>query len=129
MDSRVQKVIVLMEANPRRALSLRELALTVNLSIPRLSLLFKAATGMPPARYSRSLRMQEAKSLLETTFLNVKQIAARIGIQDVSHFARDFKKAYGTSPTKYREGFHNPSRPASRRRDAKEVETSDSANK
>ena len=106
MDSRVQKIIVLMEANPRRALSLREMASTVNLSVPRLRLLFKSATGMSPTQYFKLLKMQEAKMLLETTFLNVKQIAARIGIKDVSHFVRDFKKAYGMPPTQYREWHH-----------------------
>jgi transcriptional regulator GlxA family with amidase domain len=100
-----------MEANPRRALTLREMALTVSLSIPRLRLLLKAATGMSPTKYFKSLKMQEAKSLLETTFLPVKQITARIGIKDVSHFVRDFKKAYGMSPAQYREWHHSASRP------------------
>ncbi|MBA2732238.1 MAG: helix-turn-helix transcriptional regulator [Acidobacteria bacterium] len=114
MDSRIQKVLILMEANPRRALSLREIASTVNLSASRLRLLFKAATGMSPTQYFKLLKMQEAKSLLETTFLTVKQIAARIGIKDVSHFVRDFKKAYGMSPIQYRKWCHSASRPADR---------------
>jgi transcriptional regulator GlxA family with amidase domain len=114
MDSRVQKIIVLMEGNPRHSLSLREMALTVNLSVSRLRLLFKAATGMSPTQYLKLLKMQEAISLLETTFLPVKQIAARIGIKDASHFVRDFKKAYGISPTQYRERHHDASRSADR---------------
>lgn len=106
MDSRVQKVIVLMEANLRRALSLRELAASVNLSVSRLRLMFKAATGTSLTHYFKLLRMQAATSLLETTFLPVKQIAARVAINEVSHFVRDFKKAYGRSPTQYREWHH-----------------------
>jgi transcriptional regulator GlxA family with amidase domain len=114
MDSRVQKIIVLMEGNPRYALSLCEMALTVNLSVSRLRLLFKAATGMSLTQYSKLLKMQEAKSLLETTLLTIKQIAARIGTKDASHFVRDFKKAYGISPTQYRERHHSAFRPADR---------------
>src|SRR5947209_1199610 len=106
MDSRIQKVIVLMEKNPCRALSLRELAASINLSVSRLRLLFKAVTGISLIQYSKLLRMQEAKSLLETSFLPVKQIVARTGFNDVSHFVRDFKKAYGMTPKQYREWYH-----------------------
>jgi transcriptional regulator GlxA family with amidase domain len=114
MDSRVQKIIVIMEANPSHPLSLSQMALTINLSIARLRLLSKAATGMSPTQYGKLLKMQEAKSLLETTFLNVKEISARIGIKDASHFVRDFKKAYDMSPTQYRRWHHGKSRPPTR---------------
>ena len=119
MDRRIQKAIALVGKSPRRALPLSELASSLNLSVSRLRLLFKAATGLSLTQYLKLLRMQEAKSLLETTFLNVKQIAARIGIKDVSHFVRDFKKAYGMSPKQYREWYHSASRPAGRIRNAR----------
>jgi transcriptional regulator GlxA family with amidase domain len=93
MDSRVQKVVIFMEANPCRTLSLSEMASTVNLSVARLRLLFKAATGMSPTQYFKLLRMQDAKSILEATFLPIKQIAARVGCNDVSLW-------YGSSPSK-----------------------------
>jgi transcriptional regulator GlxA family with amidase domain len=115
MDSRIQKAFVLMETNLDRALSLGEVASSVNLSVSHLRLLFKAATGMSPAQYFKVLKMKEAKSLLETTFLNIKQIAARIGSKDMSHFMRDFKKAYGMAPKQYREWYHDASRLADQR--------------
>jgi AraC-like DNA-binding protein len=62
---------------------------------------------MSPTQYFKLLRMQDAKSILEATFLPIKQIAARVGGNDVSHFVRDFKKAYGMSPTQYREDYHS----------------------
>jgi AraC-like DNA-binding protein len=46
--------------------------------------------------------MARAKILLETTFLSVKQIMTEVGLSDESHFVRDFKSAYGESPTKFR---------------------------
>ena len=54
-------------------------------------------------RYSRTLRMQQAKELLETTFLSVKEIAASVGLTSVGHFVTDFKKAYGMTPSDYAE--------------------------
>jgi len=46
--------------------------------------------------------MEEAKRLLETTFLSIKQVVVQVGLQDESHFVRDFKRIYGCSPTALR---------------------------
>jgi transcriptional regulator GlxA family with amidase domain len=102
MDQRVQKAIRLMQENLSRKLLPGEIAIAVNLSLAHLRYLFKAETGMSPAQYLRSLRMQEARRLLETTFLSVKEVMHRIGVNDESHFTRDFKKVYGLTPAQYR---------------------------
>jgi transcriptional regulator GlxA family with amidase domain len=103
MDQRVQAVISLMERKLRRDLSLEEMARSVNLSSSRFRHLFKAETGMSTGQYLKRLRMREAKRLLETTFLNMKQIMNRVGVRDRGRFARDFKKVYGLTPTQFRE--------------------------
>ncbi|MDX6288855.1 MAG: hypothetical protein QOH42_654 [Blastocatellia bacterium] len=105
MDRRVQSVIKLMEVYLDQPLSLHDLARSVNLSPWRLSHLFKTETRTPPLQYLRTLRMQQAKILLETTFLSVKQIMTEVGVRDGSHFVRDFKTTYGLSPTRYRQSF------------------------
>jgi transcriptional regulator GlxA family with amidase domain len=102
MDQRVVTVIALMQHDPGRALSLSRLAKSVNLSPTRLGYLFKAETGIPPARYLRTLRMQDATTLLVNTFLSVKEIVARVGFTDESHFVKRFRRIYGVTPTEYR---------------------------
>ncbi len=102
MDLRVLTVIALMKRDPRRALPLSRMAQSVNLSPTRLCYLFKAETGTPPARYLRTLRMQDATTLLVTTFLSVKEIVALVGFTDESHFVKGFKRIYGVTPTEYR---------------------------
>ena len=102
MDQRVLTVIALMKDDPRQALPLSRLAESVNLSSTRLWYLFKAETGSPPGRYLRMLRMEGATMLLLDTFLSVKEIIARVGFSDGSHFVRDFKRIYGVTPTQYR---------------------------
>jgi len=62
---------------------------------------------MPPIRYLRLLRMERAKDLLESSFLSVKEIAFQDGLNDESHFVRDFKSTYGFSPALYRSNFKN----------------------
>lgn len=80
------------------------MAESVNLSPPYFCYLFKTITGVPPARYLKSLRMQQAATLLTTTFLSVKEIVRRVGCTDESHFVRDFKRIYGVTPSEYRNG-------------------------
>lgn len=107
MDLRVQQALRLISQDVRRPLVLKEIARAVNLSTPRLRYLFKAETGMTPAQHLKSLRMEKAKELLETTFLNVKQIMLQVGIKDESHFVRDFRELYGRTPTEYRRNNHS----------------------
>lgn len=102
MDLRVQTVVKLLEENLRQEVPPEKLARSVNLSPSHLRHLFKAETGLTLPQYLKSLRMRRARQLLETTFLNVKQIMSRIGVRDKSHFAHDFKGTYGKTPTQYR---------------------------
>ena len=102
MDHRVQKVIRMMKENLRRKLTLDELARSVNLSPVHLRYLFKAETGKTFAQYLKAVRMEEARTLLENTFLSIKEIMHRIGMTDESHFARDFKRVHGLAPSQYR---------------------------
>ena len=57
---------------------------------------------MAPAHYLRALRLEQARELLQTSRLTVKQIMNEVGVEDKSHFAREFKKTYGLTPTAYR---------------------------
>lgn len=98
-----------MREDVRGELSLPEFAQSVNLSIWRLCHIFKSDVGMPPIRYLRLLRMERAKNLLESSFLSVKEIAFQVGLNDESHFVRDFKTTYGFSPALYRSHFKNKS--------------------
>lgn len=102
MDPRIEALIALMKADLRRILPISRMAQSVNLSPTRLSCLFKAETGSPPARYLRQMRMQFAATLLVETFLSVKEIMAIVGINDESHFVRDFKRINGMTPMQYR---------------------------
>lgn len=99
----------MMREDVRGEMSLAEFAQSVNLSVWRLSHIFKSDVGMPPIRYLRLLRMERAKNLLESSFLSVKEIAFRVGLNDESHFVRDFKSTYGFSPALYRSHFKNKS--------------------
>ena len=104
MAERVKRVIELMQGDPSKTFTLGKMAESVNLSPPYFCYLFKTITGVPPAKYLKSLRMQQAGTLLTTTFLSVKEIVRCVGLTDESHFVRDFKRIYGVTPSEYRNG-------------------------
>lgn len=102
MDERVQAATSLMHSSLDRELSVEDMARAVNLSPSHFSHLFKAETGVSPLQYLKALRMRKAKELLDTTFLNVKQVMNSVGIRDKCNFARYFKRTYGLTPAKYK---------------------------
>ena len=103
MDQRMHAVIAFMKENLHRKLTPIEIAESVRLSPSHLRHLFKNETNISLARYLRELRLQRAKYRLETTFLSVKEVASSVGINGVSHFVRDFEKAFGMTPGRYAE--------------------------
>lgn len=63
---------------------------------------FRNATGSTPLQYLLSIRMSNARALLEHTEYNVTEISSLVGFDDPLYFSQQFKKHVGISPTKYR---------------------------
>jgi transcriptional regulator GlxA family with amidase domain len=101
----VQKVVTIMRRDLRAKLTLDDMARAVRLTSFHFCHLFKAQTGHSPAKYLKALRLERARELLETTQLNVKEIRTLVGINDESHFARDFRATYKLTPQQYREYY------------------------
>lgn len=68
---------------------------------------FMKVTGYAPLGYVQSLRIEEAKHMLETTDETIDDIAAQVGYQEPNSFRRLFKKTTGIAPNQYRLRFKN----------------------
>lgn len=66
---------------------------------------FARATGHTPIDYVHTLRLEEAKQLLESTELPIEAIALDVGYQDAGFFARLFKRRVCLTPAQYRRRF------------------------
>lgn len=116
MSPRLQIAILFLQRNLHRAITVADIAQSVELSPSRLFDLFKSQVGLSPFRYLKNARLERARQLLETTLLTIKVVAAEVGYNDCSHFMREFKKAYDSTPSEYRDAYlsrkgrENPSR-------------------
>ena len=102
MNPKTRDAISFIESNLSRRIDVAEIAESVGLRRSRLSALFTIEMGMAPGQVLKKLRMEKARGLLESSFLGIKEIAARVGYSDDTHFMRDFKKAYRLTPSQHR---------------------------
>ncbi len=66
---------------------------------------FQLATGMSPLEYVHTLRLEEAKQMLEATEESIEAIANEVGYEDAGFFSRLFKRQVNLTPAQYRKRF------------------------
>lgn len=66
---------------------------------------FAQATGMSPLEYVHTLRLEEAKQMLEAGDEPIEGIALEVGYQDASFFSRLFRRRVALTPAQYRRRF------------------------
>lgn len=77
------------------------LAAAAGLSETRLKVLFRQVFGRSIHAYFQQARLDEARRLLGDPALTVADVGERLGFTNLSHFARLFRTATGTTPKKY----------------------------
>lgn len=66
---------------------------------------FQQATGMPPLEYVHTLRLEEAKHMLESGNASIEAIANEVGYEDAGFFSRLFRRKVNLTPSQYRKRF------------------------
>lgn len=79
----------------------KELSRKMTMSESQLNRKIKALTDKTLSLFIRSIRLQKAKVLLQTTDLNVSEIAYDVGFTDPAYFSRTFSKEFGTPPSEF----------------------------
>lgn len=102
LDVVAEAVAFLRENLEDDTLSLGQLAARAGQSQFRLIRLFKAFTGVTPAKFLFALRMERAKRLLLETDRTVTDICFDVGYNGFGTFVTRFTVAVGVSPTKFR---------------------------
>lgn len=92
------QIMRLVEADPYRMWSVRDVADALGVSASQVAHCFKAETGTTPAAWMRTLRMNTAARHLEQGE-SVKTVAERMGYAYPSQFSRVFKEVTGMPPS------------------------------
>lgn len=96
----VEQIVNYFEEHYSEKISLDRIAENMYLSTFYISKIFKSETGDAPIRHLINIRLERAKEILEDSpRLSIKEVAARVGYEDVYHFSKQFKKHYGVSPS------------------------------
>lgn len=82
--------------------SLKTLASLSRLSLRTLMRACKAATGLPPMKRIKELRLDHARGLVQHSTLSITDIAFRVGYSRSQEFSRDYHKKFGLSPRAHR---------------------------
>lgn len=82
--------------------SLEEMAQAAGLSRHHFCRKFKQQTGVTPWRFVMDQKLDQARELLLTTSLSIKEIAAKLDFSSPDYFSRSFSKRFSCSPSQYR---------------------------
>jgi AraC-like DNA-binding protein len=99
---RLHPVLVYIEHNLARRLTLAELARVVHLQPTYFSNLFSKHMGVPPMQFLNRRRVERAAAQLFQGKAMMEEIAKAVGFLDVHYFSRTFKRFMGLSPSQYR---------------------------
>ena len=96
------RLIELIDTRLKDVLAVPTLAEESGLSQNYLARVFRRRYGMAVPHFILLRRIELARHLLTTSKATVKQVAHEVGLPDVQHFNKQFRRVAGMSPTAYR---------------------------
>lgn len=99
-DNFIQEVLnIIMENLDDNELSGQLLCESLGMGRNKLQRELKSKTGLSPAEFIRSVRLNEAKNLLQNSRMTVSEIAYSVGFNNLSYFTRSFKLQFEILPS------------------------------
>jgi len=88
-------------------ISPEEIAESLGVSYSWFRKMFKKYVDVSPSQYQAHLRYLRSKELLETTEMNISEIAYKLNFESAGHFCTFFRKKEGIPPLQYRKEGRN----------------------
>ena len=102
IDFRVRKSLRILDDGLGHGINLDAVARDAGLSRPHFFKLFRESTGVTPALYANTIRMERALERLTCTQASITDISYELGFSSQSHFTHFFSSNVGVAPTQYR---------------------------
>jgi len=101
----LREAMTLNENNIEEPLTVPQIAKVLGVSQRQLERQFKKNVGCTVVQFGLLKRLQNARLLLISTDMSIRQIATASGFNTMSHFAFSFGKFFGRRPSDYREAW------------------------
>ena len=101
----LREAMTLIENNIEEPLTVPQIANLLGISQRQLERQFKKNVGCTVVQFGLLKRLQNARLLLISTDMSIRQIATASGFNTMSHFAFSFGKFFGRRPSDYREAW------------------------
>jgi AraC family transcriptional activator of pobA len=100
----VRGFVHMVELHMREHRTIADYANALSVTADRLNTAVRRVTGRSPAELIHGRLAAEAANLLDSSGLQISEIAVTLGFQDPAYFTRFFKRMTGQSPKEYRMG-------------------------
>ena len=101
----VNESVKFMNSSYEQEITVEDLAKVVKLSKSHFTKLFSDAMQVSPMVYLRTIRLENAKKMLQSKELSVTQVAQQCGFNSSSYFSKIFKENFLETPKEYMERF------------------------
>lgn len=105
-EDTLPKILQWINIHITKNISLKDVAYEFNFSKEYLARYFKKRMGMSMQEYINYLRISNAKRLLCSSNLNIKEIAKELGFIDEKYFLKLFKKYENLTPKQFRNAYN-----------------------
>ncbi len=102
VDYRIRRVLAQMRESPGDPLDIESLARLSGLSRPHFFVQFKRTTGLTPAIFLNTLRMESAYRALLEPDRKICSVGHALGFEAHGNFTRFFREHQGVTPSEYR---------------------------
>ena len=102
IDFRVRKSLRILDDGLAQGIELDVVARDAGLSRPHFFKLFRESTGLTPALYANTMRVERALDRLMHSQTSITDIGYELGFSSQSHFTHFFSAHVGVAPTQYR---------------------------
>jgi AraC family transcriptional regulator, transcriptional activator FtrA len=104
-NGRLSSLLEAVQRDPARGWTVDAMASEAAMSTRTFIRRFTETTGLPPGEWVISVRLEEAKRLLQATQLSIEDLASRTGFGTVTTLRHHFRAQVGLSPREYRQNF------------------------
>jgi len=100
-DVILERINEYIRSHLQKAPAIGTLAAALGYSVSHLRTVFRTELGVSLGKYIRESRLSRAAMLLQSTEMNISEVASESGFDSIFAFSRAFKKAYGVPPKSY----------------------------